>query len=116
TRFYFTAQFKKAEKPEIQAENLEPSIPVGLRALVVDDKEVNRRILSELLKRWNMQPELASSGKEAMSAILAAAKTGDPFELILVDGHMPEMDGFDLIEMIGRHKYLPHAAIMMLTS
>ena len=116
TRFYFTAQFKKAEKPEIQAENLEPSIPVGLRALVVDDNEVNRRILCGLLKRWNMQPELASSGKEAMSAILAAAKTGDPFELILVDGHMPEMDGFDLIEMIGRHKYLPHAAIMMLTS
>jgi signal transduction histidine kinase/DNA-binding response OmpR family regulator len=72
-----------------------PAAPVslvGLPVLVVDDYEVNRRIYCELLRSWGCVPHAVSSGPTALVALRNALDTA-PFRLVLLDMHMPEMDG-----------------------
>jgi signal transduction histidine kinase/DNA-binding response OmpR family regulator len=88
----------------------------GTSVLVVDDNRTNRRILEGLLTNWGMKPALASDGESALAALQAARDDGHPFQLILADMHMPKMDGFSLIERVGRDANSKTPAIMMLTS
>jgi PAS domain S-box-containing protein len=110
--FHFTAQLgiatvAPAEKLELKA------IPLnGTRVLVVDDNNTNRRILGDMLKNWGMTPVLAEGSREALK-ILEEAK--EPFTIGLLDGMMPEMDGFDLAEEI-IHKFGKSAITLMILS
>jgi signal transduction histidine kinase/CheY-like chemotaxis protein len=88
----------------------------GVGVLIVDDNSTNRRVLMEQCRRWQMLPEQASSADEALTLIRQAAGAGRPFPLILTDVHMPEADGFTLIERIGEQPLLPQPSIVVLTS
>src|SRR5438552_561805 len=69
-----------------------------------------------MLSRWGMKPTAVDSGRMALQAMEIAKSTGHPFPLILLDGQMPEMDGFTLAEAIQGDPELVGATIMMLTS
>jgi CheY-like chemotaxis protein len=84
--------------------------------LVVDDNAVNRRILRQILLTWRMQPTVVASGPAAMVEMLAAARAGAPFPLVILDGMMPEMDGFAVLEKMREHAELSGATVMMLPS
>ena len=84
--------------------------------LVVDDNPTNRRILTDTLRSWGMQPTPAASAPEALEHMRRSAEQGQPFQLVLTDVHMPEMDGFDLVERIMDAPNLTNAFILMLTS
>jgi CheY-like chemotaxis protein len=84
--------------------------------LIVDDSSTNRRILTDMLWLWKMRPTPAASATEALSYMARAAEIGEPFSLVLTDGHMPEMDGFGLVERIKNSPHLANAVILMLTS
>jgi len=68
------------------------------RILVVDDNATNRLILTEFLRSWGCDHAAAVSGGEALKLLKAAERKGDPFDLVITDMMMPEMDG----EMFGR--------------
>jgi signal transduction histidine kinase/CheY-like chemotaxis protein/streptogramin lyase len=115
SRFHFAVQVGTAGG----AVSIEPPERVqlaGLPVLVVDDNLTNRRILGDMLRRWGMQPELASSGAEAMTMLQQAERSGPGFALLLVDAEMPDMDGFTLVERIRQQADLRKITIMMLTS
>ncbi len=114
SRFRFTARFGLPRR-RAPAARLPPKLR-GLRVLVVDDNATNRRILEEMLSHWRMRPTAASGGKEALRELERSARGGRPFSLVLLDGNMPQMDGFMLAEEIRRHPQLAGASIMMLTS
>jgi CheY-like chemotaxis protein len=63
-----------------------------------------------------MKPTVASSAREALGLLHQATEQGQPFTLILTDAHMPEMDGFTLVERIQQDPQLANAAVLMLTS
>jgi signal transduction histidine kinase/CheY-like chemotaxis protein len=86
------------------------------KVLIVDDNSTNRRILDRMLSRWGMRPHSTAGGQEALAALWAAHGKGDPFTLILTDMHMPEQDGFQLIEIIRQSKELTAPTIIMLSS
>ena len=88
---------------------------VNLQILVVDDNASNRRILQEILTNWHMNPTLATSGAEALR-MLAERHSRDPFALVLLDVHMPDMDGFAVAERIASDKVLGATKVMLLTS
>jgi len=71
----------------------------GERVLAADDSAVNREVVKEALMRLNLEPTLASNGREAVEAVL----NGD-FSLVLMDCSMPEMDGFEATRAIRRHE------------
>jgi CheY-like chemotaxis protein/HPt (histidine-containing phosphotransfer) domain-containing protein len=87
-----------------------------LPVLVVDDNATNRRIIEEMLLSWNMRPQVVGNGPAALAALQDAMLAGRPFPLVLVDGHMPSMDGFSLAEQIQRQPNLKSTVILMLTS
>ncbi len=87
----------------------------GLRVLVVDDNATNRRILAELLKNWRMLPTEAASAAEALAAVDQAAKTGREIQLVLLDYHMPEMDGLELAAQLFE-KLRPRCPMILLSS
>lgn len=69
-----------------------PPIP-SLRVLLVDDSQLNRAIYTDLLTRDGHQIETAADGKEACVRIFGETDEAAPFDLILMDIEMPEMDG-----------------------
>jgi CheY-like chemotaxis protein len=87
-----------------------------LSVLVVDDNATNRFILSENLTQWHMRPTAVETAIEAMKALETAHRDGEPFSLVLLDAHMPEVDGFMLAERIRDHPDLAGATVMMLSS
>ena len=87
-----------------------------MKVLVVDDNRTNCRILEGMLLRWQMKPTLVNGGAAALAQLSAAREAGEPYGLILTDMHMPDMDGFALVEEIRRRPELATATIMMLTS
>jgi two-component system, sensor histidine kinase and response regulator len=106
-----------AEAREIKAgAAAPPKILRGVRVLVVDDNQTNRRILEGMSKQWEMIPTQVSGGKAALEQMSAALARGTPFDLMLTDSHMPDMDGFALIEAIRHRPEFSAATIMMLTS
>jgi two-component system sensor histidine kinase/response regulator len=88
----------------------------GLPVLIVDDNAVNRCLLTETLRRWEMDPVAVDGERTALEALQAARKAGRPYALILMDVQIPETDGFALVERIERIPHLAGATIMMLTS
>src|SRR5207249_4252073 len=88
----------------------------GLPVLVVDDNETNRRILVELLTRWKMAPTAVTGGPAAISALERARADGRPYALVLLDGHMPQVNGFTVAEQIKTNPALAGTTVMMLTS
>ncbi len=68
----------------------------GVRALVVDDNATNRKILERQLSAYKMHPELAESGAEALDKLELAVLEGEPFQMIVLDMCMPQMDGLAL--------------------
>src|SRR5882724_5196241 len=98
--FHFTAQFTVATEPVEKDSSLNIEELSGLRALVVDDNATNRHILRDMLLGWDMRPELAASGEEAIFLLQHAAEQGMPYPLVILDRQMPRMDGFMLLEEI----------------
>jgi PAS domain S-box-containing protein len=104
----------------LNSEPTPPPVPVtdlrGLHVLIVDDNEVNRRVLQEQTTNWGMRCANSVSGQEALQAIRAAHAHGDSFEIVITDYHMPEMDGAELAASIRADDNIKDAVIILLTS
>jgi PAS domain S-box-containing protein len=99
--FHVTVGFERQQGPLDQQEEAAPESVQGLPVLVVDDNATNRRILEEILGHWGLKPTAVADGPAALTALEQASGVGEPFGLMLVDAHMPEMDGLTLIERLG---------------
>ena len=112
--FRFSARFALTD--EIPALPL-PQVELdGLRVLVVDDNATNRRILRSILGTWHMEPHSADGGATALTILENAARQGEKFPLVLVDAHMPDMDGFSLAHRIRSNPAIAAPVVMLLTS
>ncbi|MEE1551468.1 MAG: response regulator, partial [Nitrospinaceae bacterium] len=99
SRFYFTVQFehpevKTAEEPEPSERGLELN-RLGLRVLLAEDNPVNQLLARRILEKLACQVVIAKDGKEAV-----AAHEHESLDLILMDGQMPNMDGFEATVII----------------
>ncbi len=88
----------------------------GMKVLVVDDSATSRSILQEMLESFSFEVSLASSGEEGISELEAASKD-KPFELVIMDWQMPDMDGIETSRRIKNHRGLYKIpAIVMVTA
>jgi len=111
--FWFTLELRRSNvlAPQPLAENLH-----DVKVLVVDDTEVNRRVLLGQLSRWGMRPLAVSSGAQALATLRAAVAEGDPFRMAVLDYLMPEMDGIELGREIRSHPATASTGLLLLTS
>jgi PAS domain S-box-containing protein len=92
------------------------SVLGGISVLIVDDNFTNRKVLQGTLSRWGMNSFVVDGGKAAIEEMKRATLEGHPFSMIIVDGQMPEMDGFTLAKQILDRPDLGSPTIVMLTS
>ncbi len=116
SRFHFNVRLELASDPDPNDLVLVPSCLHGLRVLVVDDTATNRRILTEVLTHWHMQPVAVENAEQALHELDAAHQSGTPFPLVLTDAHMPDIDGFMLTETLREQPELAPTRVIMLTS
>ena len=90
--FHFTIVAEPADVPSRRAAAGIPAELTGKHILVVDDNAINRRILDLQTEAWGLHCQSFGSGRAA----LASAENGDPYDLAILDMHMPEMDGLEL--------------------
>ena len=99
---------------EAAAEAVEESaLPRHLRVLLVDDNAVNRKVAARMLHRKDLVPVQAENGREAVDAWLAR-----PFDVVLMDVQMPEMDGYEATAAIRHHEAARggHTVIIAMTA
>jgi PAS domain S-box-containing protein len=99
------------EEPSGKLRNL-----TNLPVLIVDDNATNRRILEEVFINWRMRPIAVDGGAAALVELEKSSNAGRPFAVILLDVHMPEMDGLELAQRITRDSRYVGTKIVMLTS
>jgi two-component system sensor histidine kinase/response regulator len=88
----------------------------GMPTLIIDDNATNRGILSELTVQWKMKPHTCDSGESGLRELSRATAEGNPYRLLLLDEHMPGMDGMEVLDRIRQNPALQNIVIMMLTS
>jgi len=96
--FHFTVVARPAALPASRSRDfvgVQPELR-GKRVLVVDDNATNRRVLALQTAKWGMHSKSATTPKEALAAI----ESGEPFDVAILDMHMPEMDGLTLARRI----------------
>jgi signal transduction histidine kinase/DNA-binding NarL/FixJ family response regulator len=71
------------------------SMFAGLKVLVADDSEVNREVAQAALGKLGITPDLVTNGQEAVEAVFAGS-----YDLVLMDGSMPVLDGFEATRRI----------------
>jgi CheY-like chemotaxis protein len=114
SKFSFTLPFDLSREP----------LPVapprtfleGVRVLIVDDNEVNRRVLHEQVSSWRMRNGGFASGEEALTKLREARAAGDPYHIAILDHQMPGMDGEMLARSIKADPELRSTTLVMLTS
>jgi len=93
-----------------------PADLAGLRVLIVDDNEVNRRVLHEQISSWGMRNDACASAAEALQAARKARELGDPYHFVIADYRMPVTDGAELAAAIKVDPALSGAIVILLTS
>ncbi|MEO7272107.1 MAG: response regulator, partial [Vicinamibacterales bacterium] len=93
-----------------------PAPIAGLSVLVVDDNEVNRRLIEKTMRRWRAKLTLVETGQKALDAVAAAEEQGEPYTLMLLDGQMPGMDGYEVVRRMRGVAKSRTTLIIMMTS
>jgi PAS domain S-box-containing protein len=114
--FHFTATYDISPTGPTRRRQTARAVVEGTRVLIVDDNATNRLILEEMLGNWRLHPSAAANVQEAMAMLRAARAAGQPYDLVVTDANMPDVDGFTLAEMIKQDPDLGSTVIMMLTS
>jgi len=112
--FFFTVRLRVPE--EVDAMERKSSELSGLRVLAVDDNATNRLILTELLVAAGAETCETAGGHEAIGEARRALAGGRPYDLVLLDCRMPEMDGFEVAEHLRKEPGDHRPIIVMLTS
>src|ERR1700678_1565941 len=101
SRFHFTVRLSTTTKQTVvSGSSASPAILKGMKVLIVDDNDTNRRILHTMVERWEMKATSVCDGEQALEELSTADRIKEPYELVLTDMHMPQMDGFGLAGQI----------------
>jgi signal transduction histidine kinase/DNA-binding response OmpR family regulator len=89
----------RAGPSEVEIAAPEQTSPVSLNILLAEDSVINQRVAVGLLNRWGHEVEVVSDGKDAVDALAAR-----DYDLVLMDVHMPSMDGLEATAIVRRRE------------
>jgi PAS domain S-box-containing protein len=113
--FHFEARFE-LQQPGVEKSPARWRTLTDLPVLIVDDNATNRRILEEVLTNWHMCPVAVAGGASALSTLERSLHADRSFAVVLLDGHMPDMDGFAVAERVTQDRRYRGIKLVMLTS
>jgi two-component system sensor histidine kinase/response regulator len=114
SEIWFTAKFEK--QPEDKERRVVvPEVIAGKRILVVAEHATIRQVLCEQLKMWGCRYKEASDGSQALEELGRAVIGKDPFDITIIDLHIPEMDGKTLGQKIKQAPDLKNTQLVLMT-
>ena len=115
--FFFDVELRPAVEASTRVPDADDMAALrDVRALVVDDNATNRRILFEQLTSWGLEVEGVDGPAAALQRLHSASDEGTPFEIAVLDMHMPGMTGEELAVAITQDSSLAPLRMIMLTS
>ncbi len=113
--FHFTARFE-VQQPGMDESPARWRTFTDLPVLIVDNNATNRRILEEVITNWHMRPVAVEGGVSALATLEKSVRADQPFAVVLLDGRMPDMDGFAVAERIAHDRRYAGVKLVMMTS
>jgi len=113
--FWATLPFRK-QQPDARAVLPAPVETNRFRILAVDDNASNLEILHHYLTAWGFTDQGAGHGLAALHLLREAVAAGQPYDVVILDMSMPEMDGIQLARAIKADPRLAKTELLMLTS
>lgn len=115
SEFWFKLPLKKASRTRIISKAPLDKLR-NVRGLIIDDNATNRTLLGHQLRNWGITQQSADSGIDGLNLLHQAASAGKPFDLAILDMHMPNMDGLEVARLIKKDPVLCQTKLVMLTS
>jgi two-component system, sensor histidine kinase and response regulator len=109
--FHFTSWLEKTDTQP--PSRVAPGALEGKRAMVVDDHAGNRKILEQFLKAAKMSVTCLAGGAEVVETLQRALADNEPFDILLLDLNMPEMDGYGVADAVRQAIANPPAMIVL---
>lgn len=109
SQFLFTLSFKKESELLISDETPKTIIYTGLegiKVLLAEDNSMNQILAKKILNKWNLEYEIAVNGKDAIEKL-----NRSNYDIILMDMHMPEMDGYEATRYIRKEMRPPKSLV-----
>jgi two-component system sensor histidine kinase/response regulator len=114
--FHFTIHLGIADDKYRGRKAPDTEILQDSRVLIVDDNETNRVILLEMLAEWGLRAQAVAGAQSALAALERARVAKRPFDLVITDLHMPQADGFALVEQMRKNPRSSQLPVIMLSS
>ena len=114
--FSFNAWFNLCQEESLPKPQRLDNTLTDIKVLVVDDNQTARDLITETLCNYTVNTHSVSSGKLALNEVEKADKKGSPYDLVLMDWKMPEMDGLETIKMIRSNNRLNHLPALIMVS
>ena len=115
SRFWFELPLRPAVNPTVERRAL-PGKLLGLHVLIVDDVQMNRRILARQLAGFGIEAMSVDDGFAAMAELERAFHQGKPFDLVIIDQMMPGLSGEALAQRIRATEGLAETKIVIASS
>jgi signal transduction histidine kinase/DNA-binding response OmpR family regulator len=113
SEFRFCIPLERGAAPAVMTPDL--ASLAGLRVLVADDSETSRAIIASCLRSFKFAPEAVPSGRAALEALRRAARTDQPFRVVLLDWRMPDLGGEELAREIRALGLTPAPALIVVS-
>jgi two-component system sensor histidine kinase/response regulator len=112
--FWFELPYVPADEPNVV--RMPRMSLVGVHALVVDDNAINREIVQQYLAGWGATTDAAENGERALARLQAAAHSGHPFDVVILDHKMPVLDGLSCLREMRGLPTLRDTKVILLSS
>ena len=116
TTFHFTAYFSLPSENAGMPKEAGRKEVCGLSALVLEDNEACRAVLGEMLARWEVKVDLVESAQVALKLLEKASAAGEPYDVVIMDEDLPEIDGIVLAQRMGEKQGHFGALVVLLGS
>lgn len=111
--FYFTVPVQEDKNQHISSPSKQLS---GLKVLVADDVYLSRQVIADALLNANITPDLANGGQQTLNKLRYAAAEHQPYELLILDWKMPDIDGLEVAAIINQEFKANKPKIIMLSA
>jgi len=114
SRFWFTSRLK-LDANQLET-NLRPMQLADVKILIVGHSEMTRIVLHEQVLSWGMRDGCAESAEDALAKLRAERDAGDAYQIVLIDHHVPEVDGLELGRSIRADENLRDLKLILVSS
>ena len=109
--FHFTVKVQQDASQQI----ISPSTQLSaLKVLIADDIEASRDAISEALSMANIQADIATGGKDAVVKMRSALATSTPYDVLILDWSMPDIDGLEVTAIMNQEFSIKQPKVIML--